>query len=70
MSEEARYARFRENVRWTYGGALFVTLHVIGSNNNLGRTPVMDAEYAERTAANLAWMRQAFDLATRERKPR
>jgi hypothetical protein len=65
QSEDPRYARFRENVRWTYAGAMFLSLHVIGSNNNLGRTPVMDAEYAERTAANLAWMRQAFDLATR-----
>ena len=62
--------RFRENVRWSHGGALFITLHVIGSNNNLGRTPVMDAEYAERTAANLAWMREAFALATRQRQPR
>jgi hypothetical protein len=65
QSEDSRYAKFRENVRWTQGDVLFVTLHVIGSNNNLGRTPEMDAEYAERTAANLAWMRQAFDLATR-----
>jgi hypothetical protein len=65
QSEDTRYAKFRENVRWTYGDVLFVTLHVIGSNNNLGRTPEMDAEYAERTAANLAWMRQAFDLAMR-----
>jgi len=65
QSEDPRYARFRENVRWSHGGALFITLHVIGSNNNLGRTPAMDAEYAERTAANLAWMTQAFDLATR-----
>jgi hypothetical protein len=64
VSEDPRYTKFRENVRWTYGGVLFTTLHVIGSNNNLGRTPVMDAEYAERTAANLAWMREAFDLAT------
>ncbi len=64
QSEDARYAKFRENVRWSYGDVLFVTLHVIGSNNNLGRTPEMDAEYAERTAANLAWMRQAFALAT------
>jgi hypothetical protein len=66
QSLDSRYANFRENVRWTYGDVLFVTLHVIGSNNNLGRTPVMDAEYAERTAANLAWMRQAFELAKRD----
>jgi hypothetical protein len=52
-------------VRWTQGDVLFVTLHIIGSNNNLGRTPEMDAEYAERNAANLAWMSQAFALAVR-----
>jgi hypothetical protein len=66
QSEDTRYAKFRENVRWTSGNVLFVTLHVVGSNNNLGRTPEMDAEYSERNAANLAWMRQAFELATRE----
>jgi len=65
QSEDSRYANFRENVRWTQGDVMFVTLHMIGSNNNLGRTPEMDAEYSERNAANLAWMRQAFDLATR-----
>ena len=65
QSEDARYAQFRENVRWTYADVLFVTLHVVGSNNNRGRTQEMDAEYSERNAANLAWMRQAFDLATR-----
>lgn len=52
-------------MRWTHGAVLFVTLHVVGSNNNLGHTPEMDAEYAERHAANLAWMSQAFELATR-----
>jgi len=65
QSEDTRYAKFRENVRWTYGGVQFVTLHMIGSNNNLGRTPKMDAEYAERNAANLVWMREAFELANR-----
>src|SRR3989441_5225372 len=67
QSEDTRYAKFRENVRWTYGDVLFVTLHVVGSNNNLGRTPEMDAEYSERNAANLAWLRNAFDLAMRSR---
>jgi hypothetical protein len=65
QSEDPQYAKFRENVRWTHGEVLFVTLHMVGSNNNLGRTPDMDAEYAERNAANLAWMGQAFELAKR-----
>ena len=65
QSDSSQYAAYRENVRWTFGDVVFVTLHMIGSNNNLGRTPQMDAEYEERNAANLAWMREAFDLATR-----
>lgn len=65
QSKDAGYSKFRENVRWTYGDVLFVTLHMTGSNNNLGRTPEMDTEYAERNTANLAWMDEAFDLARR-----
>jgi hypothetical protein len=63
QSDEPRYAKFRENARWTRGGVVFVTLHVPGSNNNLGRTPEMDAEYAERNAVNIEWMRQTFQYA-------
>lgn len=66
QSNDPQYAKFRENARWTYGGVLFVTLHMVGSNNNLGRTPQMDAEYRERNTANLVWMKQAFDLAKRD----
>jgi hypothetical protein len=66
QSEDPKYRKFRENLRWTYGGVLFVTVHIVGSNNNLGRTPEMDAEYAERNAANLVWLRQAFELAKRD----
>lgn len=65
QSEDPGYAKYRENARWTHGGVLFITLHLVGSNNNLGRTPEMDAEHVERTAANLAWMRQGFELAAR-----
>ena len=65
QSENPKYAKFRENQRWAHGDVLFVTLHTVGSNNNLGRTPEMDAEFAERNAANLAWMREAFALANR-----
>jgi hypothetical protein len=57
------FAKFRENARWDMGGVTFVTLHVVGSNNGLGRTPAGDAEHAERNGANLAWLRQAFEHA-------
>jgi len=65
QSENPSYAKFRENARWTHGEALFVTLHLVGSNNNFGRTPEMDAEHAERNAANVAWLKQAFREAKR-----
>jgi hypothetical protein len=63
QSADPRYAKFRENARWTHGGVLFATLHVPGSNNNRGRTPENDAEYAERNAADIEWLRQAFRYA-------
>jgi hypothetical protein len=60
QSADPRFAKFRENLRWSMGGVLFVTLHTVGENDNFGRTPEMDAEHMERKAANLAWMKQAF----------
>jgi len=67
QSADPRYAKFREHARWTYGGVLFAALHIPGSNNNLGRTPEMDAEYAERNAASIEWLRETFRYALREK---
>ncbi|HTQ75395.1 MAG TPA: metallophosphoesterase family protein [Burkholderiales bacterium] len=58
-----RYAEYREHVRWIAGGVLFVGLNVQGSNNNLGRTPAMDAEHRARMAAVIAWMQDSLRLA-------
>jgi hypothetical protein len=66
QSYDPAYAKFRENVRWAVGEVLFVGLHLVGSNNNRGRTPEGDAEYAERNAANLVWLKQAFAVAKRD----
>jgi len=63
QSADPRFAEYRENVRWTIGPALFIGLNIPGSNNNLGRTPQMDTEYARRSAANAAWLTEGFDLA-------
>ena len=65
QSNDPKYSKFPENLRWTYGDVLFVTLHIVGSDNNFGRTREMDAEYAERNAAYLVWMREAFEFAKR-----
>lgn len=66
QSEDPRYAKYSENARWSYGGVLFATIHVVGSNNNLGNNPENDAEFAERTAADLAWIHDAFEQATKQ----
>ena len=60
QSQDGEFGKYRENVRWDYGGVTFVTLHVTGSNNGLGRSPEGDAEFAERNGANMTWLRQAF----------
>jgi hypothetical protein len=56
QSADPRHAAYVENARWITDGVLFVTLHVPGSNNNLGRTADADEEHAERMRANLAWL--------------
>ncbi len=66
LTLERQSEDFPENVRWVYGNVMFVGLHIVGSNNNLGRTPQMDVEYQRRNAANLAWLREAFDVAERD----
>jgi hypothetical protein len=63
-------AQFVENVLWETSQVVFVTLNVPGSNND-GLTwtaPFTDEtarlnEVAQRTAANVRWLNQAFDLA-------
>ncbi len=63
QSSSPAFASFRENSRWSLSGVLFVTLHVVGSNNGFGRWPEGDREHAERRAANQDWMEAAFRLA-------
>lgn len=63
QSADPRFAEYRENVRWSVGPALFIGLNLPGSNNNFGRTPQMDEEYARRGRANAAWLAQGFELA-------
>lgn len=60
QSRDPNFKKFRENLRWTIGGVLFVTMHTVGENDNFGRSPEMDAEHRERKAANIAWLKAAF----------
>jgi hypothetical protein len=56
-----------ENRRWVVGNVVYVTLNVQGSCNNLCDTAPNPAEYAARNAANIAWLQEAFGLATKRR---
>jgi hypothetical protein len=57
------FVRYRENAMWTRGGVVFITLNIQGSNDNLGFDAANDAEHAERTRANIAWLKLAMDKA-------
>jgi hypothetical protein len=63
QSADPGFETYRENVLWRMNSVVFAGLHVVGSNNNLGRTPEADAEYAARNAATVAWLRQTFAIA-------
>lgn len=62
-----RQAGFAENARWVHEEVVFFTLHMVGSNNNLGRNAEADTEHAARMAANIAWMKEGFEEADRGR---
>jgi len=59
MTVEQQSAAFPENARWYQGAVTFVTLHNVGSDNNGGQS----SEFGPRNAANIAWMKAAFESA-------
>lgn len=66
FNDNPAFERYRENVRWEAGGALFVGLNLPGSENNYhgttsGGGPV--PEFVARSAANQVWLAQAFQQA-------
>ena len=67
QSRDPQFRLYVENNRWQLQGVVFATLHVVGSNDNLGRDAANDAEHAARLAANLAWLGSTFDLARADR---
>ena len=63
--------RFKENMRWSYGGLEFVTLHIVGTGNgrwdigNADKNRIVEALAAvgARDKANLQWLEAAFKRA-------
>lgn len=61
---DPQFATFVENARWTRGGVVFATVHVVGSrNNHQPHLPGAVDEWRERDAANAAWIRATFAAA-------
>ena len=69
QAKDQGFGKFRENLTWTVDGIVFATFHIVGSNDNFGRTPEMDAEHTERSAANIAWLKKAFASAKASNAP-
>ncbi len=63
LALERQPGEYCENVRWEFDGIVFAGINVPGSNNNLGRTPQMDAEHAQRMRAVFAWLDEASAAA-------
>ena len=59
-----KFRAYIENARWVNQDILFVTIHQVGSNNNLDQqVPGAIAEYQARNRANMAWLNNSFQLA-------
>jgi hypothetical protein len=61
MALDHQSADYPENTRWRMADVVFVGVHVVGNNDNHA-DPV---ESGARDAADRAWLRDSFDLATR-----
>ncbi len=64
---DAAHQRYVENARWSVGGVMFATAHVVGSqNNHQPKVPGALEEWRARDAANAAWVREVFAAARAE----
>jgi len=62
---DVQSAPYVENRRWHWSGVSYATLHVVGSDDNLGDVAPDPAEQAARSEATIRWMRETFAAATR-----
>lgn len=67
LTVERQPGGYPEHARFRLGPVLFVTLNLPGGNNNWGMTGEPRAEYVDRNPVTLAWLKENFDLARREK---
>lgn len=69
QASDDRFGEFVENARWSHGGFVFATAHIVGSSNGMdpwpGRTGEHDDAVERRTDAALAWLDDTFRAARR-----
>jgi len=67
QSANPAFAEFVEHTRWSHGGLVFATIHVVGGSNFTrpfpGRTEADDQEARRRLEAALAWLHESFAVA-------
>jgi hypothetical protein len=67
QAQNPAWSEFIENRRWTHGGIVFATVHLVGSRNGqldfTERTVAEDREVERRASAAVAWMQEAFAQA-------
>ncbi len=63
QAAQTGFGKYVENRRWAVGKVSFVTLHLVGSNNNWQPDLPSVSEFAAREEANLAWLRETFAAA-------
>lgn len=62
------FLRYVENLRWQHQSTLLTTLHIVGSNNNFeARNPSAVDEFFHRDAANVAWIKDTFAVASEQK---
>ena len=64
---EVQAPPYVENRRWQTGPVTYATLHVVGSDDNLGDVAPDPAEHAARSAATIRWLRETFAAARQRR---
>ncbi len=67
IAVEQQSAAWPEHARFRLGPVLVVTLNVPGDDNNYGRAPKPQAEFEARNPVVLAWLRDSFALARRDK---
>lgn len=66
QGQSQKHQAYVENAMWQKDDIIFVTIHMVGSYNNVDRNAKTTAEYVKRNAANIAWLQNAFAKAQKQ----